>query len=152
MSVSGWASLSKNKWFLGIGGTLVVGLFIVAFSQKPDSTTPLPEIVDYNFHIRPILSDKCYTCHGPDANKRKAGLRLDIEEEAYNELSENPGHYAIVSGKPNKSELYQRIISEDETLLMPPADSKLFLNGYEKKLIKKWIQQGAKFKKHWEVW
>ncbi|MDO6808611.1 PSD1 and planctomycete cytochrome C domain-containing protein [Zobellia galactanivorans] len=113
------------------------------------SDMKLPETVDYNFHIKPILSDNCYTCHGPDANKRKAGLRLDLEEAAFKELSENPGHYPIVSENLKKSRLYQVVVSDDDDVLMPPPDSKLALNSYEKKLIKKWIQQGAKFEKHW---
>ncbi|MBU3028328.1 PSD1 and planctomycete cytochrome C domain-containing protein [Zobellia galactanivorans] len=113
------------------------------------SDMKLPETVDYNFHIKPILSDNCYTCHGPDANKRKAGLRLDLEEAAFKELSENPGHYPIVSKNLKKSRLYQVVVSDDDDVLMPPPDSKLALNSYEKKLIKKWIQQGAKFEKHW---
>ena len=145
----------KNKIVLF---SILTGLTALLFALKKGvfdkkeavyAALKIPDIVDYNFHIKPILSDKCYTCHGPDATKRKAALRLDTEEEAYRELRENPGHFAIVSGKPNKSELYQRIISEDEALLMPPAEAKLFLNGHEKKLIKKWIQQGAKFEKHW---
>ena len=109
----------------------------------------LPEVVDYNFHIKPILSDNCYTCHGPDANKRKAGLRLDQEQAAFSELPENPGKYAIVAGKPGNSLLYQHVVSDDPKLLMPPPDSQLALNSYEKKLLKKWIEQGAKFEKHW---
>ncbi|WP_276165306.1 PSD1 and planctomycete cytochrome C domain-containing protein [Zobellia alginiliquefaciens] len=109
----------------------------------------LPETVDYNFHIKPILSDNCYTCHGPDANKRKAGLRLDIEEAAFSELKEKPGHFPIVSKNLKKSEVYKVIVSDDDDILMPPVDSQLALNSYEKKLIKKWIEQGAKFEKHW---
>ena len=109
----------------------------------------LPEVVDYNFHIKPILSDNCYTCHGPDANKRKAGLRLDQEQAAFSELPENPGKYAIVAGKPGNSLLYQHVVSDDPKLLMPPPDSQLALNSYERKLLKKWIEQGAKFEKHW---
>ena len=109
----------------------------------------LPEVVDYNFHIKPILSDNCYTCHGPDANKRKAGLRLDLEQAALSELPENPGKYAVVAGKPANSLLYQHVVSDDPKQLMPPPDSQLALNSYEKKLLKKWIEQGAKFDKHW---
>ncbi len=109
----------------------------------------LPDVVDYNFHIKPILSDNCYTCHGPDANKRKAGLRLDDEQAAFSELPENPGKYAIVAGKPNRSLLYQHVVSDDPKQIMPPPDSQLKLNSYEKKLLKKWIEQGAKFEKHW---
>ncbi len=61
----------------------------------------IPDQVSYNFHIRPILSDKCFACHGPDANKREAGLRLDISEEAFKVLKESPGAYALVAGKPD---------------------------------------------------
>ena len=69
--------------------------------------------VSYNFHIRPILSDKCFACHGPDANKREADLRLDVEEAAFAALKENPNKFAVVPGKPDESEVYHRIISED---------------------------------------
>lgn len=109
----------------------------------------LPEVVDYNFHIKPILSDNCYTCHGPDANKRKAGLRLDLESNAFSELPENPGKYPIVAGKPGNSLMYQHVVTDDPKQLMPPPDSQLKLNSYEKRLLKKWIEQGAKFEKHW---
>ncbi len=109
----------------------------------------MPEVVDYNFHIKPILSDNCYTCHGPDANKRKAGLRLDLQEVAFAELPETPGQYAIVAGKPHKSAIFERITSDDPATVMPPPDSKRSLKPYEKELIKKWISQGGKFQKHW---
>lgn len=121
------------------------------FSAQNDSSASieLPEKVDYNFHIKPILSDKCYTCHGPDANKRKAGLRLDIESSAFSELPETPGKFALVAGKPNSSIAYLNMISDDPDEMMPPPDSKLKLNSYEKRLIKKWIKQGGQFQKHW---
>ncbi len=109
----------------------------------------LPETVDYNFHVKPILSDNCYTCHGPDANKRKANLRLDLAETAFEELKESPGQYAFVAGNPSKSKAYWHILSDNPDEVMPPVDSKLRLNSYEKKLIKKWIQQGANYEKHW---
>ncbi len=119
-------------------------------TQKDEyATLKLPETIDYNFDIKPILSDNCYTCHGPDPNKRKAGLRLDLEETAFAELSESPGKFAIVPKNLRESKAYQAIVSEDPDQMMPPPDSKLALNPYEKKLIKKWIQQGAKFEKHW---
>ena len=71
----------------------------------------LPEYVDYNFDIKPILSDRCYTCHGPDPESRKAGLRLDIEQEAFKELQ--TGNFAFVKGSINKSEVIHRILSDD---------------------------------------
>ena len=134
---------------------LLVGLLLTykkgMFDFKDDEYAhlKLPETVDYNFHIKPILSDNCYTCHGPDANKRKAKLRLDLEEAALGELPETPGHFAIVPGDLRASSAYQHIISEEADHMMPPPDSKLALNPYEKKLIKKWIEQGARFEKHW---
>ena len=64
---------------------------LLDFRDDAYAKLKLPETVDYNFHIKPILSDNCYTCHGPDANKRKAGLRLDLEKTALGELPENPG-------------------------------------------------------------
>lgn len=109
----------------------------------------MPDVVDYNFHIKPILSDNCYTCHGPDANKRKAGLRLDTAEDALAELPENPGKFAIVPNKIGESELYRRIVADESTEIMPPPDSQLRLSAHEKELIKKWIKQGGKFEKHW---
>jgi hypothetical protein len=105
-----------------------------SFGQNSEKA--LPEVVDYNFHIKPILSDKCYTCHGPDANKREAGLRLDMADKALAELPENPGHYAIVPRKPQQSVVYQRITSDDPATIMPPSDSQLSLDAYEKALIK----------------
>ncbi|MGX5816776.1 PSD1 and planctomycete cytochrome C domain-containing protein [Chitinophaga lutea] len=109
----------------------------------------LPEEVDYNFHIRPILSDKCYTCHGPDANKREAGLRLDIRDSAFKALRETPGGFAFVAGKPHQSEAYKRIISDDSSYRMPPPNSNLQLTEREIRLIEKWIRQGAVYKPHW---
>ena len=107
------------------------------------------ELVDYNEHVRPILSDKCFTCHGPDANKREAELRLDLAEVAYAELAESPGHYAIVPGKSKKSELVRRIYHEDPQERMPPEESKLKLSDAEKELLTVWIEQGAEYKPHW---
>ncbi|MGB5556071.1 MAG: PSD1 and planctomycete cytochrome C domain-containing protein [Flavobacteriaceae bacterium] len=141
------------------GIVLILGLLIAllfAFKKGVFTTSndeyvnmKLPEVVDYNFHIKPILSDNCYTCHGPDANKRKAGFRLDLAKDAFSELPENPGKFPIVSGNPNRSAIYQHIVSDNPEELMPPPDSKLALNSYEKKLIKKWIEQGGEFEKHW---
>ncbi|HVM89799.1 MAG TPA: PSD1 and planctomycete cytochrome C domain-containing protein [Puia sp.] len=110
----------------------------------------LPEKVSYNFDIRPILSDKCFKCHGPDANHREAHLRLDIADSAYAALKETKGAYAIIPGQPGESELIKRINSTDLTFMMPPPDAHLgMLTEYEKRLFKKWIVQGAKYERHW---
>jgi len=108
----------------------------------------LPEKIDFNLHVKPILSDRCFACHGPDANTREAGLRLDTPEGALSHTLESEA-YAFVSGKPHKSEAYQRMISQDPNLQMPPPQSHLKLDQYEIAVIEKWIEQGAQYKPHW---
>lgn len=116
--------------------------------EKKDKSVPAK--ISYNFHVRPILSDKCFACHGPDANKREANLRLDIESAAFAPLKETKGEYAIVKGNPEKSELYRRIISTAPDYQMPtPAAHVGLLNEHEVAIIKKWIEQGAKYERHW---
>lgn len=110
----------------------------------------LPEKVSYNFHIRPILSDKCFKCHGPDGGHREAGLRLDIADSAYAPLKETKGGFALVPGKPDASELYKRITSTDTGYVMPTPESHLgALTAFEQRLFKKWIEQGARYESHW---
>jgi hypothetical protein len=109
----------------------------------------IPDSISYNFHVRPILSDKCFICHGPDANKREADLRLDIAEEAYKSLKENPTAHALVPFKPQASEVFLRISSQDSSLMMPPKSSNLKLTTHEISIIEKWIKQGAKYEQHW---
>ncbi len=133
--------------------SLFVGLIIgfIACNQFDTAKqNQLPDLVSYNFDIRPILSDKCFSCHGPDANKRAAQLRLDIAEYAYAPLKETKGAYAIVPGKPAQSELFKRISSKDTAYMMPSPESHLgALSEQEIALFKKWIEQGAKYETHW---
>src|SRR5437016_1004153 len=120
-------------------------LAIIIFISACHTNTPDKDLVSYNFNIRPILSDKCFACHGPDANKRKAHLRLDIADSAYAPLKEMKGKFALVPGKPDESEVYKRISSDDPTYQMPIPDSHLgLLTEDQIALFKKWIQQGAK--------
>jgi len=107
----------------------------------------LPEYVDYNFHIKPILSDRCYTCHGPDAQTRKAGLRLDIESEAFKTLES--GNHAFFQGSISKSESIHRLLSKDPLLMMPPPNSELTVTAREIAMIAKWVDQGSNWKEHW---
>jgi hypothetical protein len=110
----------------------------------------IPDTISYNFNIRPILSDKCYKCHGPDASKRQAGLRLDKPESTFKALRDNPHAHVLVPGSPEMSELFRRISTNDTSEMMPPANSNLKrLSPHEVELIKKWIKQGAKYEKHW---
>ena len=130
-------------------------LFVIIFawvSCMSDNTTAhaIPDKVSYNFHIRPILSDKCFKCHGPDINKREAGLRLDIPDSAFAPLKETKGAFALVPFKPEESEVYKRISSTDTSYQMPTPTSHLgVLSAYEIDLFKKWIKQGAKYEPHW---
>jgi len=105
--------------------------------------------VNFNFDVKPILSDKCYTCHGPDDKARKANLRLDIEEGFYSALEENPNHFVIDKNNPNKSEILKRIDSEEAKYVMPPPESNLKLTEKEKEILKNWVAQGGKWEPHW---
>lgn len=105
--------------------------------------------IDFNIHIRPILSDRCFKCHGPDAGQRKANLRLDLRENALAHLKDNPNAFVIVPGDASKSELFRRISAHDTAEIMPPPRSNLKLSETEIALIGKWIDQGATYKKHW---
>ncbi|MFM8346478.1 MAG: c-type cytochrome domain-containing protein, partial [Bacteroidota bacterium] len=109
----------------------------------------MPETVEYNYHIRPILSDRCFKCHGPDARQRKSNFRLDTEEGAFAALKGSPNAHALVPGDPLASDVFRRITSTDTADVMPPPGSNLSLNAHEIALIKKWIEQGAKYQKHW---
>jgi hypothetical protein len=103
--------------------------------------------VDFNFRVRPILSDKCFKCHGPDPRNRKAGLRLDTKEGAFGVTQS--GAHAVVVGDTQASELYSRITSVDESERMPPKSLGRSLSAEEIKLLKRWIEQGAEWKTHW---
>ncbi|MBM81121.1 MAG: hypothetical protein CMJ78_11085 [Planctomycetaceae bacterium] len=105
------------------------------------STARADDAIQFNRDIRPLLSDRCFRCHGPDSAARKADLRLDLEDAAKES--------AIVAGKIDESELILRIASNDPEERMPPASSKLSLSEDEIELIKRWVQQGAKWQQHW---
>ncbi|GAB2997487.1 hypothetical protein GCM10027284_14130 [Cyclobacterium sediminis] len=130
---------------------LILLVTLLSCAEKGSDSTTLSsgDQISYNFHIRPILSDNCFACHGPDENKRESGLRLDNAEGAYAALKENPGAHAIVPGKPAQSEIISRIETTDETEKMPPAESNLKLSPEEIDLIKSWVKQGAKYEPHW---
>jgi len=107
------------------------------------------EKVDYNTDVRPILSDKCFLCHGPDKKNNKGNLRLDDEAAALGALKDSPGKHAIVPGSLEQSVSWQRIISSDPDEVMPPPESNLTLSESEKKIIAQWIKQGATYEPHW---
>lgn len=122
-------------------------------SSLPDElahlAADLPDEVSYNFHFKTILSDRCFNCHGPDADNREGDLRLDVAEWAYGEGEHTPEEIAIVAGDATESEVYHRILSDDPDLVMPPPESKLKLSDREKAMLIKWIDQGAEYADHW---
>ncbi len=109
----------------------------------------IPDQIDFNFHVRPILSDRCYACHGPDEKARESGLRLDMEASAFAPIDSLDERYAIVPGKPDQSVLIQRVESLDPEMVMPPPASNLELAPYEIEILRRWIKQGAEWKSHW---
>lgn len=102
--------------------------------------------IRFNRDIRPILSENCFYCHGQDPKHREAGLRLDVRAEA---LRENDGVFAIVPGKPEKSEMLKRLVSHDADEQMPPPESNRMVSPAQIELIRRWIAQGAPYEKHW---
>ena len=110
----------------------------------------LPTKVDYNLHVKPILSDRCFACHGPDKAKQQAGLRLDTPEGAYEALAKS-GHTAVVPGNLAQSELVNRILSSDPDEMMPTPKSNLTLSAEEKATLIRWVKQGAEYKEHWSL-
>lgn len=102
-----------------------------------------PRKIEFNRDIRPILSNNCFVCHGPDNNLRKAKLRLDDEKDAHAKV--------ITKGEPLVSEMFSRLVTDDETKIMPPPRTKKKLTKEEITLIFEWIEQGAKYESHWSL-
>jgi mono/diheme cytochrome c family protein len=121
-------------------------LFVVLASLAVGARATEPK-VDFNRDVRPILSDTCFTCHGPDDAKRKSGLRLDFKETAYKPAKS--GKTAIVPGDAAHSELISRITTSDEDDRMPPAKTGKQLTKDQIEILKKWVAQGAAYRGHW---
>ena len=105
-----------------------------------------PGKILFNRDVRPILSDNCYACHGPDDKKRKGGVHLDTFAGA---TAEKDGRRALVPNNPAASELIKRILTDDEDDLMPPAGSGKKLTPQQKEILKAWVEQGGQYQKHW---
>jgi hypothetical protein len=114
------------------------------FAHATENGTSKP--LDFNRDVRPILSENCFQCHGFDEKARQADLRLDVASSA---LAKHDDVSAIVPGHPEQSELWRRITSDDESEMMPPPDSHRQLKPEQKELLKRWIEQGAQYAKHW---
>ena len=144
-------------------GVLVpaLGIFLLAVLARCGEVTlpeevlqaqqQLPDSLDYNRHVKPILSDKCFFCHGPDKATQEAGLELATEEGAYRSLKDTPGKHAIVPGNLGASEVFHRITANDPEMVMPPPASNLLLTAHEKAVLIRWIEQGAAYKPHWAL-
>jgi mono/diheme cytochrome c family protein len=124
---------------------LSLWVFLLSGGPTPAAPPDDPK-VDFNRDIRPILANTCFLCHGPDPKNRKADLRLDVREVAVADLG---GHAAIVPGKPEKSELLKRITSSDRDEVMPPPKTGKKLTKEQIGLLRKWIELGAPYAKHW---
>jgi hypothetical protein len=125
------------------------GLILLQPGQADDAKSDGKQeaTIDFNRQIRPILSEYCFACHGPDEKSRKAKLRLDTREGAFAKL--RGGGLVIVPGKSADSELIQRVLTHDETELMPPPKYGKKLTDQQKALLKQWVEQGASWSSHW---
>ena len=133
-----------------MSASLLLSLLVILTITVPDARAnekPPPAKIEFNRDIRPILSDACFHCHGPDKNAREAGLRLDIREQALKEAES--GEIPIVPGQPEKSALVTRILSDDAEERMPPPKAHKVLTTAQKELLKTWIAQGAEYQLHW---
>jgi hypothetical protein len=123
------------------------GLFVIVAAASLLASSAAAAGPDYNRDVRPILSNRCFKCHGPDEENQEAGLRLDLREAAIREL--DSGERAIVPGHADSSELVARITSDDPDLVMPPPHTKISLSAAEKRTLTEWIAAGAEYAPHW---
>ena len=124
--------------------TVIIAVLVM--SAAVTGQTPTNPVVEFNRDVRPLLSDKCYTCHGPDRSRRLTKLRFDVEADAKQDLG---GRFAIVPGDPSHSEMIQRITAVDPARRMPPVASGRTLRSNEIDVLRRWIEQGAKWESHW---
>ena len=126
---------------------LLIPLAGLGWFNLGERVTANEPAVSFNRDIRPIFSDTCFRCHGPDKSGRQAGLRLDVREEALRKT--RSGVTPIVPGKPEESEVIRRIFSKEEFEVMPPAEAHKTLSPAQKELIRRWIAEGAVYEGHW---
>ncbi|MFN9037238.1 MAG: c-type cytochrome domain-containing protein, partial [Planctomyces sp.] len=126
---------------LAFAQILTVGFAATAASLSAEDQ------IDFNRQIRPILSDLCFSCHGPDNNQRQAGLRLDTAEGARAVLES--GHAAIVPSDPAASTILSRIVASDPDVVMPPPATGKSATPAQVELLTAWIRQGAEYRGHW---
>jgi len=137
--------LSRSSSLCWLFGLLLLAILNCSPSDQQEDKIR----ISYNYDIKPLLSDRCFACHGPDKNKQEADLALHDPNLAFAALGDQKDRFAIVPGKLSKSEVYHRIISTDPDVMMPPPSSHLSLSDEEKDLIAQWIKQGAQYQPHW---
>ena len=127
----------------------VLALALVGACTDVSDVAGVPATISYNWHVRPILSENCFKCHGPDAEGREAGLRLDSPEFAFQRLEGPRERYAIVPGDPDSAELIWRINAANSDDVMPPVRTHKALTDIEKAILRRWIANGAEYQRHW---
>lgn len=129
-------------------GVILCGIFMLLATTgiRVQADTPAKKPISFSHQVRPILSDKCFKCHGPDAKNNESDFRLDTFENATADLG---GYAGIVPGNPKASRLIQTIHSKDLEDVMPPPEAKMTLSEREKVVLDQWIKEGAKYEKHW---
>lgn len=137
----------RRKIFVATPAALIKGGFCLLLFANPVVLTAQDEVL-FNRDVRPILSNNCFHCHGFDPNTREAELRIDTFAGATAELNSGEG-FAIVPGKPDESVLFRRMSSHDSDLQMPPQDSGKQLTEAQIEVVRRWIQSGAKYERHW---
>ena len=141
-----YQSISNKTGCLLIMVLFATGCMTRIPEEMVHEISKLPDKIDYNFHVKPILSDKCFACHGPDAGNRKANLRLDFNQKFLKDTDQQ-----VLTFDDVKSEIPNRLLSHDPDIQMPPPESHLNLSGREIATILKWMDQGGAYKSHWSL-
>jgi mono/diheme cytochrome c family protein len=124
----------------------LLGVVAVCLGAAIAARVAAADRVSFNRDIRPIMSDTCFRCHGPDRNARRADMRLDIRDEAIKRT--RSGHTPIVPGDPDASEIIRRIFATGASV-MPPAAAHKALTAAQRDIIRRWIAEGAEYEGHW---
>ena len=143
-SEAGLASRSGRRAFIAAAAIALIGATSLTITAQPQTAQPAP--VNFDREIRPILSNNCFRCHGPDISSRIGGFRLDLREEALKPQAQGT---PIVPGDPDHSELIARVFSKDPAAVMPPAFTHTELTAAQKDTLRRWVAQGAKYESHW---
>lgn len=136
--------MSRARLTIGLAVLLPLAGLVLGGCERAPAPAP-----DFNWDVRPILSNNCFQCHGPDEEGRKAELRLDVRDAAIAPLADAPGRAAIVPGAPDESELIRRVSSADPDVVMPPPDTHRTLTAADIDVLRRWIDAGAAYKPHW---